>query len=446
LVLSMAELVIRSGTVMTGGSLGTLVGDVAIDGNRIVGIGGDVGRGDTEIDATGRIVMPGLVQAHVHLCQTLFRGLADDMDVIDWLRERVWPFEQAHDAASMRASADLGIAELMLGGTTTVLSMESVHHTDESFAAAQASGIRAFIGKALMDRWEPGTEMVGEDTDTAWADAVRLVDRWDGAAAGRLRVALSPRGPRNASPEMWRRCSDLAADADLRLHTHVNENGPHADRLGATPEGRDIVALESWGALSERLVMAHCVWLDDRERALVRLRGAHVCHCPSANLKLASGIAPIPEYLEMGINVALGCDGAACNNRMDAFTEMRLAALVHKPRCGPKAMPAARVIELATVGGAKALGMHDRIGRLEVGMLADVIVVGLDAPHAWPGAGSEPAERIVYASHASDVTDVVIDGRITVREGQLVSGDLAVVRDAAETARVELLGRVGWPI
>jgi 5-methylthioadenosine/S-adenosylhomocysteine deaminase len=225
LVLSMAELVIRSGTVMTGGSLGTLVGDVAIDGNRIVGIGGDVGRGDTEIDATGRIVMPGLVQAHVHLCQTLFRGLADDMDVIDWLRERVWPFEQAHDAASMRASADLGIAELMLGGTTTVLSMESVHHTDESFAAAQASGIRAFIGKALMDRWEPGTEMVGEDTDTAWADAVRLVDRWDGAAAGRLRVALSPRGPRNASPEMWRRCSDLAAERPTRRSARRHTGG-----------------------------------------------------------------------------------------------------------------------------------------------------------------------------------------------------------------------------
>ncbi|HEY4333337.1 MAG TPA: amidohydrolase family protein, partial [Ilumatobacteraceae bacterium] len=315
----MPELVIRGGTVMTVGSLGTLIGDVAIDGNRIVAIGHDVGRGDTEIEAAGRIVMPGLVQAHVHLCQTLFRGLADDMDVIDWLRKRVWPLEQAHDAASMRASADLGLAEMMLGGTTTILSMESVLHTDASFEAASASGIRAFIGKALMDRWEPGTEMVGEETEVAWRDAVRLVERWDGAAEGRLRCALSPRGPRNATPEMWRRCVELAEEANLRLHTHVNENGPHADRLGATPEGRDIVALESWGVMSDRLVMAHCVWLDDRERDLVRRRGAHVCHCPSANLKLASGIAPIPEYLEMGINVALGCDGAACNNRMDAF-------------------------------------------------------------------------------------------------------------------------------
>lgn len=431
---------------MTGGALGTVHGDVAIDGAHITAIGSDVGRGDTEIDASGRIVMPGFVQAHVHLCQTLFRGLADDMDVIDWLRERVWPLERSHDAASMRASADLGIAEMMLGGTTTVLSMESVHHTDASFMAAEAAGIRAFIGKALMDRWEPGTEMIGEDTDVAWADAVRLVERWDGAADGRLRVALSPRGPRNATVEMWRRCVALAASADLRLHTHVNENGPHADRLGATPEGRDVVALETWGALSDRLVMAHCVWLDERERQLVRQRGAHVCHCPSANLKLASGIAPIPEYLEMGINVALGCDGAACNNRMDAFTEMRLAALVHKPRRGPKAMPADRVVDMATAGGARALGMEREIGRLDVGMRADVIVVGLDGPHAWPGAGSRPAERVVYASQSGDVTDVVIDGRVTVRDGRLAYADLGEIRVAAERARIDLLHRAGMPI
>jgi cytosine/adenosine deaminase-related metal-dependent hydrolase len=441
----MAELVIRGGTMMTGGSLGVLDGDIAIDGNRIVAIGADVGRGDTEIDASGRIVMPGLVQAHTHLCQTLFRGVADDMDVIDWLRERVWPLERAHDAASMRASADLGIAEMMLGGTTTILSMESVHHTEESFAAAEASGVRAFIGKALMDRWEPGTEMVGETTDDAWDETVRLVSRWDGAAGGRLRFALSPRGPRNATPEMWKRCATLAEEADLRLHTHVNENRAQADRLGATPEGRDIVALESWGALSDRLVMAHCVWLSEQERAMLADRGGHVCHCPSANLKLASGIAPIPEYLDMGINVALGSDGAACNNRMDAFTEMRLAALVHKPRCGPKSMPASQVVEMATVGGARALGLADSIGRLEVGMLADVIVVDLSGPHAWPGAGSGPAERIVYASHATDVTDVVVDGRITVRDRQLLTGDLGAIRAAAESARIAVLDRAGLP-
>jgi cytosine/adenosine deaminase-related metal-dependent hydrolase len=439
------ELVLRGGTLVTVGPLGTLTGDIAVDGGRIVAIGPDVGTGDEELDVRGCVVTPGFVQAHVHLCQTLFRGLADDMDVIDWLRERVWPLEQAHDEASLGASAALGIAELLTGGTTTVLSMETVRHTDASFAAAERLGIRAFIGKALMDRWEPGTEMVGEETDDAWADVIALLGRWHGAAGGRIRVALSPRGPRNATPEMWRRCVGLAEDADLVLHTHVNENQGQADRLGATAEGRDLVALESWGALNRRLVMAHSVWLDDEERALLRRHRPNVCHCPSANLKLASGIAPIPEYLADGINVALGADGAACNNRLDAFTEMRLAALIHKPRCGPRAMPAATVLELATMGGARALGVGDQIGSLEVGKRADLTVVRVDRAHVAPLAGSDPADQLVYACLPSDVTTVVVDGAIVVRDGELRSGDEAAITRDAEAQRVALLSRAGLP-
>jgi cytosine/adenosine deaminase-related metal-dependent hydrolase len=437
------ELVLRGGLVVSVGSLGTVHADVAVDGGRIVAIGPDVGRGDDEIDARGSLVVPGFVQAHVHLCQTLFRGLADDMDVIDWLRERVWPLEQAHDRASLEASAALGITELLAGGTTTVLSMESVRHTEGSYAAAERLGIRAVIGKALMDRWEPGTEMVGEGTDEAWADVVDHVARWHGAADGRIGVALSPRGPRNATPELWRRCVELADDADLVLHTHVNENQGQADRLGATPEGRDLVALESWGALNPRLVMAHSVWLDDEERALLRARRPSVCHCPSANLKLASGIAPIPEYLADGVNVALGADGAACNNRLDAFTEMRVAALVHKPRCGPRSMPAATVLALATMGGARALGMADEIGSIEVGKRADLAVVRVDRPHVAPVAGSDPADQLVYACLPSDVTDVLVDGRPVVRDGVLRTADPAAVVATAESQRRALLARAG---
>jgi 5-methylthioadenosine/S-adenosylhomocysteine deaminase len=406
-------------------------------------MGPDVGRGDDAIDARGCAVVPGFVQAHVHLCQTLFRGLADDMDVIDWLRERVWPLEQAHDPASLGASAALGTAELLLGGTTTALSMESVRHTDASFAAVERLGMRAFIGKAVMDRHEPGTEMEGETTDDAWAEVLRIVERWDGAAGGRLRVALSPRGPRNATPETWRRVVALAHEADLRMHTHVNENRGQADRLGATPEGRDLVALDSWGALVDRLVMAHCVWLDDRERELLRSSGAHVCHCPSANLKLASGIAPIPEYLADGVNVALGADGAACNNRLDALTEMRLAALVHKPRCGPRAMPARTVLELATVGGARALGIDHLVGSLDVGKLADIAVIRTDGTHVAPLAGSHPADQIVYACQSSDVTSVLVEGRAVVRDHTLTTADEAEVRAEAERQRRALLARSG---
>jgi 5-methylthioadenosine/S-adenosylhomocysteine deaminase len=437
------ELVLRGGTLVTVGPLGTLVADIAVDGGRIVAIGADVGTGDEELDVRGCVVTPGFVQAHVHLCQTLFRGLADDRDVIDWLRERVWPLERAHDHASLAASSALGIAELLLGGTTTVLSMETLRHADASFAAAARLGIRALIGKALMDRWEPGTEMEGEDTDDAWSDVLTHLTRWHGAADGRISVVLSPRSPRNATPELWRRCVALAADADLVLHTHVDENRAQADRLGATPEGRDLVALESWGALVPRLVMAHAVWLDAEERDLLRRRRPSVCHCPSANLKLASGIAPIPDYLADGVNVALGADGAACNNRLDAFTEMRLAALIHKPRCGPRSMPATAVLEMATMGGARAVGRADDIGSIEVGKSADLAVVRVDRSHVAPLAGSMPADQIVYACQASDVSFVLVGGRVVVGDSRLRTADEAAIVSEAETQRVALLARAG---
>ncbi len=444
----MSELAIRGATILTVApdrttAEATIEGDVVVDGGRIVAVGPGEGDGAAEqVDATGCIVVPGFVQAHVHLCQTLFRGLADDQDVIDWLRERVWPLERGHDAASMRASCELGIAELLLGGTTSVLSMESIAHTTESYAAAERMGIRATIGKALMDRWEPGTEMVGESTDDAWDDQVALIERWHGAGGGRVRAALSPRGPRNATPEMWRRCVELADELDLRLHTHVDENHDQAERFEATDEGRDVVALHSWGALDDRLVMAHCVWLDEQERELIRRHGPHVCHCPSANLKLASGIAQIPELLADGVNVALGADGAACNNRLDQFEEMRLAALVHKPRCGPRSMPAGTVLEMATMGGARALGLQDEVGSIEVGKLADLVVVDPSGPHVRPGPGSAPEVRLVYGARASDVRDVFVGGRAVVRDRRLLTADLDAVVAEADVQRTALLSRV----
>ena len=209
-----------------GGAGAPYVGDVVVEGGRIVAAAPGLGplTATETLDASGCLVIPGLVQAHVHLCQTLLRGLADDMEVIEWLRRRVWPLEQAHDHRSLRASAMLAVAELLTGGTTAVLAMESDRHTGAAFEAAEELGIRATIGKALMDRHEPGTEMEVPDTDAAWAEQMSLLETWHGRAAGRLRVALSPRGPRNATVDTWRRCVALADEADLRLHTHVNEN------------------------------------------------------------------------------------------------------------------------------------------------------------------------------------------------------------------------------
>ncbi len=457
----MAEVVVRGGVVLSCGAGGVTVteSDVVVEGGRIADIRrltrrpprrsasrSPAGASSTEeIDAAGCLVIPGLIQAHVHLCQTLFRGLADDMDVITWLRRRVWPLEQAHDYASLGASAALGVAELLRGGTTSVLTMESMSHTEAAFEAAERLGIRAIIGKALMDRWEPGTEMVGEDADDAWSEVLSLLERWHGAGDGRLGVALSPRGPRNASPETWRRCVELAREADLRLHTHVNENREQADRLGASPEGRDVEALASWGALDDRLVMAHCVWLSAAERSLLRRHRAHVCHCPSANLKLASGLAPVVEYLADGVNVALGADGAACNNRLDGFEEMRLAALLHKPSHGPRALPAALAFEMATLGGARALGLERDVGSIEVGKIADLVVVRRDRLHSAPVGFGDPVSEMVYTHRSDDVSHVLVGGRVVVADSRLLTADENLIRAEAEAQRAALLGRAGLP-
>jgi 5-methylthioadenosine/S-adenosylhomocysteine deaminase len=435
------DLVIRNGTFVTMGPAGVIRGDLAVAGGRIVAIGRVDEPGVQEIDAEHALVLPGLVQAHVHLCQTLFRGISDDCDVVDWLFNWIWPLEQQHDAASMRASCRLAIAELLLSGTTSILSIETVQHTDVAFDSAAELGIRATIGKALMDRREVGTEMFGEDTESALTDLERLISTWHGTHEGRLRVAVSPRGPRNATPELWRRGVALAAKHGLVLHTHVNENQAQAERVALSGEGRDVYALDSWGALGPSLVMAHCVWPDEGELDLMEARRPHVCHCPSANLKLASGIAPIPEYLKRGINVALGSDGAACNNNLDAFQEMRLAALIQKPAHGPTAMPAATVLELATLGGARALGLEHEIGSLEIGKKADLLILRPSRVHNSPGG--DYASSIVYGSNASDVRTVLVDGAVVVRDGRLTRGDEQQIVDDSELHRELILERLG---
>jgi len=425
------------------GSAGVVEGSLYAADGRLAEIGSPRQDADEVIDGSGCLVVPGFVQAHAHLCQTLFRGVADDMDVVDWLRLRVWPLEQAHDPDSILASAALAVAELLLGGTTSALTIETTRHTEFAFEAARHLGIRALIGPALMDRFEPGTEMVGQTTDEARASVESLLQRWHGAAGGRLGVALCPRGPRNCTPELWRWLVALAEEADCRLHTHAAENREQAELLAQEPGGRDLDALDSYGALGPRLVMAHCVWLDEGERRLLRASGASVCHCPSANLKLASGYAPVPEYVEEGVNVALGADGAACNNNLDVFTEMRLAALIHKPRAGPTAMPAETVLEMATLGGARALGLEDEIGSLEVGKRADVTVIRADGLHQTPSLGSAAA-RIVFSSRASDVDAVVVDGRVVVRGGRLLTADETHIRSEADRQAGLLVERAGF--
>lgn len=421
---SATRILIKGGTVVTmnaGREIAT--GDVLIEDNRIALIGKVTSkRGiDETIDATGRLVIPGLIQPHIHLCQTLFRGRADDLELLEWLRQRIWPFEASHTPDSLYVSALLGGAELLRSGTTAILDMGTVHHTDSVFEAAKKLGLRATIGKAMMDAGQGVPGGLRETTDASMIESVRLIEKWHGAENGRLRYAFAPRFVLSCTEDLMLRVVKESRARGIGMHTHASEN---SDEVIAVREkcGRDNVSyLHSLGMSGHDTVLAHCVWLTSEEQRILADSGTHVAHCPSSNLKLASGFAKIPDLLAMGVNVCLASDGAPCNNTLDAFGEMRLAALMHKPRFGPTAMPAEQVFEMATVRGARALGLESEIGSLEEGKKADLAIVGIDRLHASPA--SDPYSLLVYSLSGADVEQVIVDGVTRVRKGKVLGID-----------------------
>src|SRR5881396_332754 len=416
------------------GSRRILDADVLVENGRIKSVGklerGKVGTNKaTILDCSGLIILPGLIQAHIHLCQTLFRGLADDLSLEAWLAKRIWPLEAAHTEASIHASAMLGAAELLLGGTTAILDMETVRHTGAAFEALEAIGIRATAGKCLMDS-PTSPASLRESTDAALTESADLCAKWHGAAGGRLRYCFAPRFAPSCTGPLLRAVSDLAERTGATIHTHAAETPLELDTVRRETGHDEIAYLDSVGISGPRAALAHCVWVDKDDIAVLARQRTNIVHCPSANLKLGSGIAPIPEILAAGCRVGIGADGAPCNNRLDAFAEMRLAALIQKPRLGPDALPAVQVLELATLGGARALGLEAEIGSIEVGKCADLIVLDLAGPHAQPEA-ADLVSRIVYSARASDVRHVIVDGNVVVKDGQPKTAKVEEIRREA---------------
>lgn len=406
--------------------------DVTITGGHITAIGKPrtppASAPAVVLDCSGMVVLPGLIQAHIHLCQTLFRGRADDLALEDWLSRRIWPLEAAHTEDSVYWSAMLGAAELLLGGTTAILDMETVRHTGAAFQALESIGLRATAGKCLMDAAD-GFSGLREPTDQALQEASDLCEEWHGAAGGRLRYCLAPRFAPSCTGPLLRAASDLAERHGAIVHTHAAETPVELELVRRTTGMDELQFLESVGIAGPRAALAHCVWVDDDGIRMLARQGTNVVHCPSSNLKLGSGIAPVPAMLAAGCRVAIGADGAPCNNRLDAFSEMRLAALMQKPRHGPEALPAPLVLELATLGGARALGLADEIGSIEVGKRADLIALDLSGLHTQPEA--DLISRIVYAATAGDVRHVIVDGRIVVKDRRLKTADVGEIRREA---------------
>jgi 5-methylthioadenosine/S-adenosylhomocysteine deaminase len=450
------RILIRGGTIITMNPNRDVLEkqDILIVGNRIEAIGrldGMSAHVDEVIPVEGLMVIPGMIQTHLHLTQALFRNLVADKNLDQWL-DVILRLAAAHDRDSNYWSGMLGIAELFLGGTTTIYDMESTYFTESGFEAIAQTGIRAFAGKRMTDR-NPGLkypkEMV-QPTDQAFAESVELFKKWDGHDRGRIRYCFAPGSAIDCTKKLLQLTADFSAKYGARVHTHASESKEEESIIKESTGMRVIAYLDSVGLITPRTLLAHCVHVDDQEIKLMAQRGAHVAHCPSANLYLASGIAPIPKMIEHGVSIGIGADNAADNNNMDAFHEMRLAASLQKGvHMNPTIQPSAqKVFEMATLGGARCLGLEKEIGSLEAGKKADLAILDLRKPHTWPNESEVNSKqniytRVVYSAKSSDVVLTMVNGRVVMRDGKLFTMDINEVLRKSNAAVIRLLERTG---
>ncbi|WP_123622685.1 5'-deoxyadenosine deaminase [Halorubrum sp. CSM-61] len=418
-------------------------GAVVVEGETIAAVGDAETLHETYPDHERReldLVAPGLVGGHVHSVQSLGRGIADDAALLDWLFDAVLPMEAAMDADATRAAAELGYLECLESGTTTVVDHLSVNHAEEAFEAAVDTGIRARLGKVLMDRDSP--EGLLEDTDAALAESEALIEEYHGAAGGRVRYAVTPRFAVTCSEACLRGCRDLADRHDgVTIHTHASENEDEIETVEADTGKRNVLWLDEVGLTGPDVTLAHCVHTDEAEREVLAETDTIVTHCPSSNMKLASGIAPVQDYLDREITVALGNDGPPCNNTLDPFTEMRQASLLGKVDArDPTRLPAPTVLEMATTSGARAAGF-DRLGTLREGQRADVIGLTTDRTRATPI--HDPLSHLVYAAHGDDVVFTMVDGRVRYDDGEHVGIDADAVRERATRQAKRVVDEAG---
>jgi 5-methylthioadenosine/S-adenosylhomocysteine deaminase len=375
------------------------------------------------------VLAPGTVGAHVHSVQSLGRGIADDTELLDWLFEYVLPMEAELSASEMRVAAELGYLEMIESGTTTCIDHLSVAHAGEAFEAARDLGIRGRLGKVMMDKEAPPGLL--EETDEALAESERLIREYHGAADGRIRYAVTPRFAVSCTEACLRRSRALADAYDgVTIHTHASENRGEIEAVEAETGYRNIHWLDEVGLTGEDVVLAHCVWTDESEREVLAETGTNVTYCPSSNMKLASGVAPVLDYLDRGINVALGNDGPPCNNTLDPFTEMRQASLLQKvDRLEPQALPARTVFEMATINGAAAAGF-ERVGALREGWKADIVGLETDITRGTPI--HDVLSHLVFVAHGDDVRFTMVDGQVLQRDGEVVVADAAAIRERAK--------------
>lgn len=382
------------------------------------------------LDGSRLAFMPGLINTHGHAAMSLLRGFSDDQNLQVWLEQKMWPMEEKYVDADTKAGSLLAIAEMLKSGTTAFVDMYD--RMDQVAEAVVESGIRGVLTRGVIGLCPP------EVQEAKLAEAIEFAKAWNGQGGGRITTMISPHAPYTCPPAYIERFVQAAHDYNLPLHTHMSETAAEVEQNVRDYGLRPVEHLDKLGFFSRPSLVAHAVHLNDEEIALLAERGVAVSHNPVSNLKLASGIARVPELLHAGVTVSLGTDSAASNNNLDLFKEIKFAALLHKGTSGdPTVVPALEALRMGTVYGAKSIWQENSLGMLREGMKADFIAIDLDQPHFYPL--TDIVSHLVYSGTGRDVKHVWVDGRQVVNNGQCVFLDEEKIRHDAQASFERLL-------
>lgn len=427
----MSDILIKNGYVITMDGPPIRDGTVLIEDNTITYVGKDTQQAEHVIDAKGCVVMPGLVNAHNHAGMTLFRGYADDLPLKEWLQGHIWPAEAKLTGEDVYYGSLLACLEMIRSGTTAFADM--YFFMDHTARAVEESGLRGSLSHGMIELFDAAKG------DADLREGIRFAHTWNNAADGRITTMYGPHAPNTCSREFLSRVKDRAEADSTGMHIHVLETKEELIEMKEKYSMCSIHLLDEIGFLGPGVLAAHCVWLSSGDMDILAQKGVNIVHCPVSNMKLASGIAPVPELLTRGVNVALGTDGCASNNSLDMFGEIKTAALLHKVNStDPTVMPAHQVLKMATVNGAKALKIP--AGQLKPGKLADIIIIDMQKPHLLPNHDLE--SHLVYAARGSDVRTTIVNGRILMEDGIIMSMNQENVMQQAAISAEKLIHRV----